>query len=132
VKPYNIAVTPSTATQINQFVNEILADMTLLLHTRVLGLKDTALTAVTDRTILQQTNQKLLDKQKQQQKKQSWKGVENAQVLTVDKSRAMMQKTEDKVKELADKTARYDALRGKVEFVKLVWKEMPMDNSVFM
>jgi len=32
----------------------------------------------------------------------------------------MMQKTEDKVKELADKTARYDALRGKVEFVKLV------------
>ena len=113
-------------------MNEILADMTLLLHTCVLGLKDTALTAVTDRTILQQTNQKLLDKQKQQQKKQSWKGVENAQVLTVDKSRAMMQKTENKVKELADKTARYDALRGKVEFVKLVWKEMPMDNSVFM
>jgi len=32
----------------------------------------------------------------------------------------MMQKTENKVKELADKTARYDALRGKVEFVKLV------------
>ncbi len=60
----NIAVTPSTATQINQFVNEILTDMTSSLHTCVLSLKDTALTAVTDKIILQQTNQKLLDKQK--------------------------------------------------------------------
>ncbi len=31
-----------------------------------------------------------------------------------------MQKTEKKAKELANKTARYHALRGKVEFVKLV------------
>ncbi len=106
--------------------------MTLSLHTHVLGLKDTALTAVTDRTVLQWTNQKLLDKQKQQWKKQSQKGVENAWVLTVDKDRAMMQKAEKKMKELADKTARYYALKGKVRFVKLVWKEMPMDNSVFM
>ncbi len=49
----NIAVTPSTATQINQFVNEIIVDITSSLHTHVLGLKDTALTAVTDRTVLQ-------------------------------------------------------------------------------
>jgi len=32
----------------------------------------------------------------------------------------MMQKAEKKVKELADKTARYHALKGKVGFVKLV------------
>ena len=113
-------------------MNEILADMTLSLQTCVLNLKDTALTAVTDKMILQQTNQKLLDKQKQQQKKQSQKSVENAWVLTVNKNKAMMQKREDKVKELANKTARYHALRGKVEFAKLVWKEMPMNNSVFM
>ena len=31
-----------------------------------------------------------------------------------------MQKTEEKAKELANKTAKYHALRGKVEFVKLV------------
>jgi hypothetical protein len=36
------------------------------------------------------------------------------------------------VKELANKTARYHALRGKVEFAKLVWKKMLMNNSVFM
>jgi len=94
--------------------------MTLLLHTCVLSLKDTALTAVTNRTVLQQTNQKLLNKQKQQQKKQSQRGVENAQVLTVNESRTMMQKTEKKMKKLANKTARYHALRGKVEFAKLV------------
>jgi len=128
----NIAVTPSAATRINQFVDEILAGMTPSLHTRVLGLKDTALTAVADRTILQRTNQELLDKQKQQRKKQSRKGVRNARVLTVNKSRAMMREAEDKAKELANKTARYHALRGKVGFAKLVWKEMPMDNSVFM
>jgi len=89
-------------------------------------------TAMTDRTVLQWTNQKLLDKQKQQQKKQSQKSVENVQVLIVDKGRAMMQKAEKKVKKLTDKTARYHALRGKVKFVKLVWKKMLMDNSVFM
>jgi len=32
----------------------------------------------------------------------------------------MMQKTEEKVKELANKTARYHALSGKVEITKLV------------
>ncbi len=32
----------------------------------------------------------------------------------------MMQKTEKKAKKLTDKTARYYALRGKVEFVKLI------------
>jgi len=31
-----------------------------------------------------------------------------------------MQKTEKKTKELTNKTARYHALRGKVEFAKLV------------
>jgi len=32
----------------------------------------------------------------------------------------MMQKAEEKVKGLANKTAKYHALRGKVEFAKLV------------
>ncbi len=32
----------------------------------------------------------------------------------------MMQETEKKVKELTDKTARYHALKDKVEFVKLI------------
>ena len=49
----NITVTPNTATQINQFVNEIIIDITLLLYICILSLKDTALTAVTDRTVLQ-------------------------------------------------------------------------------
>jgi len=47
-------------------VNEILADMTSLLHSYILDLKDTALTAVTDRAVLQQINQKFLEKQQQQ------------------------------------------------------------------
>jgi hypothetical protein len=33
---------------------------------------------------------------------------------------------------LAIKSARYHALRGKVEFAKLVWKKMAMNYSVFM
>ncbi len=48
----NIAVILSTAIQINQFVNEILADMTLLLYTCILDLKDTALTAIMNKTVL--------------------------------------------------------------------------------
>jgi len=32
----------------------------------------------------------------------------------------MMQKTEKKVKKLADKTAKYHALKGKVGFAKLI------------
>jgi hypothetical protein len=76
--------------------------------------KDTALTAVTDRAVLWQTNQELLEKQQQQQKKKSWKGVENARVLTVNEGRAIMQKEEDRAKELAIKSARYHALRVKL------------------
>ena len=49
----NITVTFSTATQINQFVNEIIINMTLLLYICILNLKDTALIAVTDKTVLQ-------------------------------------------------------------------------------
>ena len=49
----NITVTFSTAIQINQFVNEIIVDMTSSLYICVLDLKDTALTAVTNRTVLQ-------------------------------------------------------------------------------
>jgi hypothetical protein len=73
-------------------VNEVLADMTPSLHSHILGLKNTALTAVADRAVLQQTNQKLLEKQQQQRKKKSRKGVENARVLTVNEGRAIMQK----------------------------------------
>jgi len=59
-------------------VNEVLADMTSSLHSHILSLKNTALTAVANKAVLQQTNQKLLKKQQQQQKKQSQKAVENA------------------------------------------------------
>ncbi len=113
-------------------MNEVFADITLLLHSHVLNLKNTALTAVVNRAVLQQTNQKLLKKQQQWQKKQSQKAVENAQVLTVNESKVMMQKKENRVKKLAIKSARYHALRDKVEFVKLVWKKMAIDYSVFM
>ncbi len=43
-----------------------------------------------------------------------------------------MQEAEEKMKELANKTARYHALRGKVGFAKLMWKEMPVEDSIFM
>jgi len=128
----NITVTPHTAIRINQFVDEVLAGMTPSLHSHVLGLKDTALTAVADRAVLRQTNQELLEKQQQRRKNQSRKAVGGARVLTVNEGRAMMQEEEDRAKELATKSARYHALRGKVGFAKLVWKEMAMDYSVFM
>jgi len=49
----NIAVTFNTVTQINQFVNKILVDMTSSLYIYILNLKDTALTAMTNKTVLQ-------------------------------------------------------------------------------
>lgn len=128
----NVPVTPHTATRINEVVSAILSGMTSSLHARVLDLKDTALTAVADRKILQRTNQELLDKQQQQRKKQSRKAVGKARVLTVDEGRAIAKEEEDKKKELDKKTERYHALRGKVGFAKLVYKDMAMDYSVFM
>jgi len=52
----NIIITFHTAIQINQFVNKILANMTSLLYSYILDLKNTVLTAVTDRAVLQQIN----------------------------------------------------------------------------
>ncbi len=43
-----------------------------------------------------------------------------------------MQKTEKKMKKLTDKIVKYYALKGKVKFVKLIWKKMLMNNLVFM
>ena len=59
----NVSVTFHTVIRINEIVNAILSDMTSSLHARVLDLKNTVLTAVTNRKILQRTNQKLLNKQ---------------------------------------------------------------------
>lgn len=128
----NVPVPPHTAARINQVVEDILQGMTPSRRMCVLTLKDTALTAVASRAILQQTNQELLDKQQQRRKKQSHKGVGNARVLTVDEGRAIMQEQEDKAKELATKKERYHALRGKVGFAKLVYKQLAMEDSIFM
>ena len=129
----NVPVTPHTVTRINEIISAILSGMTPSLHARVLDLKDTALTAVADRTVLQRTNQELLDKQKQQRrKKQSRKAVGKARVLTVDEGRAIVQEEEDKKKELEQKMERYHALRGKIGFAKLAYKELAMKYSVFM
>jgi hypothetical protein len=94
----NVSVTPHTATWINEVVSAILKGMTSSLHVCVLDLKNTALTAVVNKTVLQWTNQELLDKQQQQWNKQSRKAVRKAQVLTVDKERAIVQKKKNKKK----------------------------------
>ena len=101
------------------------------LKREVLFIKDTALTTITDQAALQTINQGLVDKASQQRRKKTKKNQGEAQVLSVLAIQERIQERE--VKEATEEAikARNKALRGKVGFAKLVWKEFQMDINIF-
>ena len=93
--------------------------------------KHTALTALADRTTLKSLNQSLVDKTTQWRKKRTAKHFGEARVLTVEDIQAQVKQREAKEAEECQAKARRSALRGKIGFAKLVWKEMPVAFDVF-
>jgi len=88
-------------------------------------MKETALTAIADRANLQTLNQDLVKKATQQRRKKSRKHCGEARVLSVE-IRAKAHEIEEREAEEGQIKARNRALRGKIGFAKLVWKELRM------
>ena len=93
--------------------------------------KRIALTAIADRTTLQSINQGLVEKTTTWRKKNTAKHFGEARVLVVEDLLSKAHERETREAEEAQAKARRAALRGKVGFAKLVWKELAMDREVF-
>ena len=93
--------------------------------------KRTALTAIAERTTLQSLNQGLVEKTTAWRRKKTAKHFGEARVLVVEDLLSKAHERETREAEEAQAKARRAALRGKVGFAKLVWKELAMDREVF-
>ena len=101
------------------------------LKQEVLFIKQTALTAIADRTALRSLNQALVEKTTTWRKRNVRKHLGDARVLTVEDIQIKARAKEVKEAEEQQLKARKQALKGKVGFAKLVWKELPVATDVF-
>jgi hypothetical protein len=93
---------------------------------------ETALTALADNQILQFLNEDLVKKSKEGRQNKTKKHFGTARVLTVGEALKMKENREVKEQRVMEKKERAAALRGKVGFAKLVWKEgYKMDIDLF-
>lgn len=126
-----VTVDREAAIRINQIVAQLMDVCDTPLKEGVLFVKNTALTAIADRTTLKSLNQGLVDKAAEGRKKRTAKHFGEARVLTVEDIQARINQREAKEAEEGQAKARRSALRGKIGFAKLVWKEMPVAFDIF-
>ena len=98
-------------------------------NVRMLG--DTCLTAIADANTLKFVNQTIIDKQQQSRRNRTKKNFGSSRILTVEEAQRKQQEQASKEQRLQAEKERAAALRGKVGFAKLVWKELKMDIDVF-
>lgn len=78
------------------------------------------------------TNKELLEKQRQQRRKNTKTTYGKARVLSVAEAQKRTAERARKEQEASTEKERKAALRGVITFAKKVWKELLMDYSVFM
>jgi hypothetical protein len=94
-------------------------------------LQQACLTAIADRDTLGLLNQSLVTKAKEVRTKKARKKVGEARVLTVQDIVAQQDARDAETAVLTAARQRATALRGKVGFAKLVWREFRMGIDVF-
>jgi hypothetical protein len=91
-------------------------------RSKVTFIKDTALTALTDRNTLQFINEGLIKKNKEGRQNKTKKHFGTTRVLTVEEALKIKENREVKEQQIMEKE-RAATLRGKIGFAKMVWKE---------
>jgi hypothetical protein len=119
----DIQVQPDVGQKINEFVDQLLRVCPTPYRPKVAFIADTALTAIADRTTLQFMNNGLVKKSKEGRQKKTKKHFGTARVLTVEEALRMKEDREVKEQQVMLEKERAAALRGKVGFAKLIWKE---------
>ena len=82
--------------------------------------------------ILKRTNQELLKRQKKEHYNKTRAAYKKVRVLSVAETQKKNDEKLQKEQEEKRVKERKAALRGVITFAKKVWKELPMDYSVFM
>jgi hypothetical protein len=134
----DIQVDNNIPKQVDDLVAQLLQACPTPLRPGLGFIKDTALTALADRQALladkqalQALNQGLVDKQQRHRQTVARKYHGEARILRVDEMEARAEEQMAREKEEEAIKARKAALRGKVGFAKLVWKEMPVSYDIF-
>ena len=90
------------------------------------------LSTVANNIILKKTNQELLKKQKKERYNKTKAAYGKVRVLLVAKAQKKNDEKLQKKQEEKRVKERKATLQGVITFAKKVWKELPMDYSVFM
>ena len=128
---FNIPVSPSVEERLTEIFRQLLQGASPIRSQVVHNIRQFTLSTVADNTILKRTNQELLERQKKERCKTK-AAYGKARVLSVaeaqkkDEEKLQKEQEEKRVKE------RKTALRGVITFAKKVWKELPIDSSVFI
>ena len=96
------------------------------------NIRQFTLSTVADNTILKRTNQELLKRQKKERINKTRAAYGKARVLLVAEAQKKNEEKLQKEQEEKRVKERKAALRGVITFAKKVWKELPMDYSVFI
>lgn len=120
------------ARRINEIVEQLIDVCLALYKDDVVFIQQTCLTSLATQTTLQVINKGLKEQQEEARRKQTFrKAFLGARELTLaDAKRLQKEQEEEAVQKLTDKQRRA-ALKGKVTFVKRVWKEIQMDVDIF-
>ena len=103
-----------------------------LYRSKVILIINTALIAVIDKHTLQFINKGLIQKGKEGRQKKTKRYFGTARVLTVAEALRIKEEREVKEQQAMEEKERAAALRGKIGFTKMVWKEgYQMDIDLF-
>ena len=127
----DIPVSGEMATRIDNIVEELIRVCNTPLKKDVVQFKDSYLTLQADNLTLNALNQELVKKRFEGRRKTSKKHFGEARILTVQDIRRKAADRVAKETEEQQAKARRAALRGVVGFAKKVWKEMPVDSTIF-
>jgi hypothetical protein len=119
----DIQVQPNEAQKINEFVAQLLRVCPTPHRSKVTFIRDTALIALADKNTLQFMNEGLVQKTKEGRQSKTKKHFGMARVLTVEEALQKREERNIKEQQAAHEKERATALRGKIGFAKIVWKE---------
>jgi hypothetical protein len=117
--------------KVNDVAKDVLAVCPTPVRNNVTFIQQTCISSLADKQALEAINQALLEKQRNTGRKKTNKFFGMAKKLTVTNMLNQQKRRQKIEQQQLDEKARKAALRGKVGFAKLVWKEMPMGIDVF-
>jgi hypothetical protein len=120
---FSDAINENKVEKVNKIMAELLRVCSTLYRFKITFLRDTALTALADKEALQFMNKGLIKKRKEGRQNKTKKHFDTARVLTVEEALRIKEDREVKERQMMAEKERAAALRGKIGFAKMIWKE---------